>query len=403
MGTHLKSKIPKWFTPLINKSRYKGVKGGRGGGKSHALAQWIVIKLVSDPNLKVVCIREIQKSTKYSVKKLIEDKIYQMGIGYMFDITDHEIRRSDSKGLVIFVGMQDHTADSIKSLEGFDIAWVEEAHSLSKKSLKLLRPTIRAEGSEIWFSWNPQSPTDPVDEFFANDPNDSILIHVNIFDNPFAPQTLLNEAAEDKKKLDPEDYAHIWLGDYNLQSDSLAFPPKELKRFAMQDLNLQNVSSRIGFIDVANQGEDSLCFPIGYIIGETCYVVDVLFTKEDMRYTVPASAQKIVQHSINTVIVETNSFGISFYNDLNDLVNIEIVPHHASTNKHARIIGERYNVMKYLAFRNDYDHGSEYDLYMRELLTYTKSGKTENGKPIKHDDAPDATTGLSILKREIVF
>ena len=398
---NLKINTPEWALPLLQPKRYKGVKGGRGSGKSHELATECVEAMILNPDVNIVCIREIQKSLKFSAKKLIEDKIYSLGVSHLFDITLTEIRSVKGRGIIIFQGMQDHTADSIKSLEGFDIAWVEEAHSLSKKSLQLLRPTIRAQGSELWFSWNPQMPTDAVDEFFAGNPENSILIHVNIFDNPFAPQTLLDECEEDKKKLDPEDFAHVWLGEYNLQSDSLCYPPKELKRFALKDINLQNVSTKIGFIDVANQGTDRLCFPIGYVIGEFCYIVDVLFSGEDMRFTVPAAAAKINEHNINLVVVETNSFGISFYNDLNDMVNIDLQPLYQTANKHKRIIGERYNVIKYLAFRNDYERDSEYDLYMRELLQYTKSGKKDNGKPIEHDDAPDATTGISLLKREI--
>ena len=393
---------PEWALPLLAPARYKGVKGGRGSGKSHEFATQCVEAMIMNPDVSIVCIREIQKSLKFSAKKLIEDKIEKMGVFHLFDITLTEIRSVKGRGIIIFQGMQDHTADSIKSLEGFDIAWVEEAHSLSKKSLQLLRPTIRAQDSELWFSWNPNMPTDAVDEFFNDKPSNSVLIHVNIFDNPFAPQTLLDECNEDREKLDSEDYAHIWLGEYNLQSDTLAFPPKDLNRFSLKDLNTSNTSAVIAFIDVANQGEDRLCMPIGYIIGEYCYIVDVLFSAEDMRYTIPAAAQKIQQHNIGTCVVETNSFGISFLNDLNDMVNIDVQGINQQTNKHSRIISERYNVMKYLVFRNDYAPGSEYDLYMRELLEYTKSGKKDNGKPIKHDDAPDATTGISLLRRDLM-
>jgi hypothetical protein len=397
----LKIDTPEWAEPLLSPARYKGVKGGRGSGKSHFFAEAAVEAMVINPDTSIVCIREIQKSLKFSAKKVIEDKIYSMGVSHLFDVTLTEIRALKGRGVMIFQGMQDHTADSIKSLENFNIAWVEEAHSLSKKSLQLLRPTIRAQDSELWFSWNPQLPTDAIDEFFASNPSNSILLHVNIFDNPFAPQTLLDEAAEDKEKLDPEDYAHVWLGEYNLQSDTLAFPPKDLNRFSLDNLNLQNVETRIAFVDVADRGEDRLCMPIGYVIGEFCYIVDVVFTGEDMRFSVPECAERLKHHNVNLAVVEINSFGVSFYRDLCDLVNIDIQEVFQSTNKHKRIIGERYNVMKYLSFRNDYERDSEYDLYMRELLEYTKSGKQANGKPIKHDDAPDATTGISLLRREI--
>lgn len=224
--SNLKIQIAEWATPLLKPKRYKGIKGGRGSGKSHHFALMTVISILQNPNKNIVCIREIQKSLKFSAKKLIEDKIRSLGLSDYFNITQNEIRASKGNGIIIFQGMQDHTADSIKSLEGFDIAWVEEAQSLSERSLKLLRPTIRAEGSEIWFSWNPEYPTDPVDLFFKTNPDESILVHVNSEDNPFLPETLRKERESDRLRLSPEDYDHIWNGEYNLKSDALVFKDK---------------------------------------------------------------------------------------------------------------------------------------------------------------------------------
>lgn len=182
-----------------------------------------------DPNKSIVCIREIQKSLKFSAKKLIESKIRSMNANHLFDITQTEIRRLGGEGIIIFQGMQDHTADSIKSLEGFDTAWVEEAQSLSKNSLKLLRPTIREEGSEIWFSWNPDQPEDPVDDLFRGEkgaPDDSVVVKVNYYDNPFFPEVLLREMESDRKRMDPETFAHVWEGEYNVKSEAVIFSGK---------------------------------------------------------------------------------------------------------------------------------------------------------------------------------
>ena len=114
------------------------------------------------PGVRAACVREVQKSLKNSVKLLVEDKIRQFGLIDHFEILEAEIR-TPGGGVIIFQGMQNHTADSIKSLEGFDVCWVEEAQSLSQRSLELLRPTFRKPGSELWFSWNPDKSTDPVD------------------------------------------------------------------------------------------------------------------------------------------------------------------------------------------------------------------------------------------------
>lgn len=210
----LKIKTPRWALPLLRPKRYKGAKGGRGGGKSQFFAESCVEALVQYPDTRIVCIREIQKSLKYSAKSLIEGKIKALKVGHLFDIQTTEIRAKQGEGLIIFQGMQDHTADSIKSLEGFNIAWVEEAQSLSKRSLDLLRPTIRAEGSEIWFSWNPRFEDDAVDVFMrTGDKADFVLVHVNSEDNPWLPDTLADERERDRIDR-PDDFGHIWLGEY---------------------------------------------------------------------------------------------------------------------------------------------------------------------------------------------
>lgn len=180
-----------------------------------------------DADMQFVCIREIQRSLKFSAKKLVETKIQSLGVSHLFDITLTEIRRIGGNGVMIFQGMQDHTADSIKSLEGFHRAWVEEAQNLSHRSLQLLRPTIREEGSEIWFSWNPDQPTDAVDSFLCSDeaPDGMILVHVNHDSNPFLPDTLHKEMEHDRK-YNPDSFDHVWLGGYNKKTDAQIFAGK---------------------------------------------------------------------------------------------------------------------------------------------------------------------------------
>ena len=154
--TQLKIQTPPWMEPFLERARYKGAFGGRGSGKSWAFAEMLIEQMLINENFKCVCIREVQKSLNQSVKALLENKIESMGAGSHFEVQQAMIKRRGGDGIIIFQGMQNHTADSIKSLEGFDIAWVEEAQSLSQRSLDLLRPTIRKEGSEIWFTWNPR-------------------------------------------------------------------------------------------------------------------------------------------------------------------------------------------------------------------------------------------------------
>jgi len=213
------------FLPLFEPARYKGAKGGRGSAKSHFFAELLVEEHVTNENLKSVCIREVQKSLKFSAKALIESKIKKFNVSHLFEITQNEIRRKDADGIIIFQGLQDHTADSIKSLEGFNRAWVEEAQSISKRSMELLLPTIREDNSQIWFSWNPDQADDPVEQLFNAEQEDCILVHSNYLDNPFLPDTLKKEA-ERHMRVNPQTFGHVWLGEFNTLSDSKIFNGK---------------------------------------------------------------------------------------------------------------------------------------------------------------------------------
>lgn len=166
------------------------------------------------PGLRALCVREVQKSLKESAKRLIEDKIAALGVGAQFEV-QRDLIVTPGNGLISFTGMQDHTAESVKSYEGADVAWIEEARSLSARSLTLLRPTIRKEGSEIWASWNPGFARDPIDDLLRgpNPPPDSIVVRANWNDNPWFPKTLSDEREYDRKHK-PDQYGHIWEGEY---------------------------------------------------------------------------------------------------------------------------------------------------------------------------------------------
>ena len=204
---------PRAFLPLLTPSRFRVAAGGRGSGKSHFFASLLIEQCLLRPGLRAVCVREVQKSLKESVKRLLEDKIEAHGVANRFEVLNTEIR-GPGGGAIIFQGMADHTAESVKSLENFSIAWVEEAQSLSARSLELLRPTIRAPGSEIWFSLNPRSASDPVyDLFFGlSPPPNSTIIRANYDANPFFSPELEAERDYDQRHK-PGRYGHVWLGD----------------------------------------------------------------------------------------------------------------------------------------------------------------------------------------------
>lgn len=225
MGTELVISTPRWSLPLLETARYKGAHGGRASGKSHERAEALVERCVMQKT-DAVCIREVQKSLDTSVKKLIESKIIKLGVAHLF-VVGSKMIRCPHGGMIIFQGMQNHTAETIKSLEGFDIAWVEEAQTLSQRSLDMLRPTIRKPGSELWFTWNPRHATDPVDVLLrgpgsASLPGGMAVVEANFRDNPWHPEEMAAEAVYDRGR-DPEKYAHIWLGGYQRNSEARVF------------------------------------------------------------------------------------------------------------------------------------------------------------------------------------
>lgn len=216
MSRELVIDTPPVFEPLLEPSRYKGCWGGRGSGKSHFFAESLIEQCLIEKSTRAVCIREVQKTLKESSKRLIEDKLEAMGLGSAdgFKVFN-EVVETPGDGLISFQGMQDHNAESIKSLEGYRIAWVEEAQSLSHRSLSLLRPTIRAEGSELWFSWNPRRKTDAVDEMLRGAllPTDAVVVCANWRDNPHFP-AVLEQERQDCLRNEPDQYDHIWEGGY---------------------------------------------------------------------------------------------------------------------------------------------------------------------------------------------
>lgn len=202
--------FPEKLQFLFRSHRYKVALGGRGSGKSWSFARAILIQGAAKP-LRILCTREVQKSIKDSVHKLLSDQIEALGLGHVYDVLETEIRGRNGT-LIIFAGLAQHTIESIKSYEGVDICWVEEAHVVSKRSWDILIPTIRAEGSEIWISYNPELETDETHQRFAvNPPDDCVSALVNYSDNPWFPDVLEAERLR-CKTYDPDSYDNIWEG-----------------------------------------------------------------------------------------------------------------------------------------------------------------------------------------------
>ena len=234
------------YEPLLQPARYKGAHGGRGSGKSQFFGDLWLEENVSG-KYDFVCLRETLKSLEFSVKKLLESKIQRYNAGAYFEVQDRRIL-SKHGGVTIFEGMQNHTSESIKSLEGFDRAWFEEAQNASEKSLTLLRPTIRKSGSQLWFGWNPDLETDPIDKLLRGPelPPDAIVVEANYMDNPWLPDELRAEMEYDKRR-DPDKYAHVWLGTYRRNSESRVFKNWVIEEFERPAGTVHRLGADWGF------------------------------------------------------------------------------------------------------------------------------------------------------------
>lgn len=218
----MRLQLPEKMRPLFLPKRYKIMWGGRGGGKSHSVAAALLVS-AANRRMRILCAREIQKSMRDSVHRLLKDKIEELGLGSFYLVLDNEIRGLNGS-LFVFAGLQSHTVDSIKSFEGVDIVWVEEAHSVSKKSWDVLIPTIRKDGSEIWMTLNPDMDTDETyQRFILTTRPDAWVCEINWRDNPWFPKELENERLADKQTKSAEDYEHIWEGRPRSVSDGAIY------------------------------------------------------------------------------------------------------------------------------------------------------------------------------------
>ena len=196
--------------------RHKALYGGRASGRSWSIATYVIVCACRSRKL-IVCARQYQNSIKDSSKELLERRIRDLGLSDQFVITNTAITHIETGSSFIFIGLE-RNVDSIRSLEGADIVWVEEARTVSARSLEILLPTVRAPGSELIWSWNPEMPSDPVDEYFRSrePPPNSRIAHVTYLDNRFFKDTALVSEMALMKAHNPDRYRHVWLGEYDI-------------------------------------------------------------------------------------------------------------------------------------------------------------------------------------------
>ena len=371
------------FNDLLEPSRYKALYGGRASAKSHFFAECMIANAAMNTGFRGLCVREVQKSLKESAKRLLEDKINVMGYGARFNVKHDEIA-TPGGGVISFTGMNQQNSESVKSYENYSVCWVEEASVFSARSLELIRPTIRAPGSELWFSWNPHHASDPVDKFFRglSPPDNSIVRKVTYENNEYLPHEMVEEMQMDRKNS-PDRFAHIWLGEYAPQAVGAIWnmanihenrrheiPP--LKRILVSvDPAISNTdhSDEHGII-AGGVGEDGR----GYIIDD----VSIHGSPQQWAERAVATYDK---YDADAIVVERNQGGDMVRHTLQTVrPSIKIIDVVATRGKHVR--AEPISAMYAI---NQVSHVGSFPELESQMCQMTAGGYEGNGSPDRCD------------------
>lgn len=298
--------IQEAFLPLLTvHKRYKLYHGGRGGGKSFAFADALLL-IARSKQVRVACIREVQTSIKDSVYQLLRDRCDMHGFDDFIFYEDRVVN-SLTGSTIVFKGMNNNNAANIKSLEGINICWIEEAQALSEKSWNILDPTIRKEGSEIWLSMNREEEYDPVWKAIAVNPtDDAIVVKVNYYDNKFCPDTLVQQAKR-MKETDYLRYLHVWEGEPVQEGDYKLINLVDVRKAMdtkLENSATDNVPLIIG-VDVARFGDDKTA--IARRQGRKIFNVT---THSNLSVTAVANLVKNIIHEEHPALVNIDVGGL---------------------------------------------------------------------------------------------
>lgn len=354
-----------------------------GSGKSHFYAEALIEQAIMEPGLRAVCLREVQKTLKESAKRLLEDKIQALGVGSAFEVQTDCIK-TPGGGVIIFQGLQDHTSESIKSLEGFRTAWIEEAQTISERSLELLRPTIRAPGSSIWASWNPRNASDPIDKFLRgpNPPERSAVVRANYTDNPWFPAELEAERAHDERH-NRDRYAHIWLGEYEPAAIGAIWDRLTLhqgRRESAPDLDRILISVDPATSNEVDSDEHGI-IAVGLGMDGRGYVLDDGSMKGSPKQWADRAIAMYDRYGADAIVIEVNQGGDMCKQTLNSVrPGIRIIEVRATRGKHVRAepISALYSLGRI-------SHVGTFDKLEDQMCRMTAAGYDGNGSPDRVD------------------
>lgn len=310
----MRVELPKAFHELLtSKARYKLYYGGRAGGKSYGFADALIIKATSQKML-IACVREVQNSIKDSVYKLIADRIHFYGLDSVYRLYEDKIVNTRNKSKFIFKGIMEHNAQNIKSLEGVDICWVEEAQKLSFKAWEILDPTIRKNGAEIWLSLNREEENDPVWKGVALHPDEDVILRkVNYYDNPYCPESMKKLALKMKQE-NYEEYLHVWEGEPRTDEGAHLIGRMDVyKAFDNKIENTAGMAPLIMGVDVARFGDDKTA--VAFRRGRQV-IKFLTYKKLDVVQVAHQIAGLIAEHNPLKVCVDVGGLGAGVYDVL---------------------------------------------------------------------------------------
>jgi phage terminase large subunit-like protein len=383
--------LPEDFAPLFEPHRYKAYFGGRGSAKSHSFAAALLIE-GAQKRLRILCAREVQLSIKDSVKQLLDDKIEGLGLGGFYESIQNEIRGRNGTTF-IFAGLGKMTADQIKSMEGIDRVWVEEAQTISASSLEILIPTIRKSGSELWFSWNPRHPSDPIDQRFRGVvvPENAVIKRVNYDSNPFFPAELTAEREFDRLHK-PERYGHVWLGEYEPMAVGAIWDRATIhegRRAEAPDLERIVVAVDPAISSGTNSDEHGIVICALGADGRG-YVLDDVSMKGSPHQWATRAIAAHDRYEADAIVIEVNQGGDMVRHTLNSVrPGLKIVEVRATRGKHVRAepISALYSLGRI-------SHVGAFPQLEDQMMQMTAGGYEGDGSPDRVDALVWALTEL---------
>lgn len=381
---------------------------GRYGAKSYTTGLFINEATIQY-DWKTLYTRFTNTSIEDSIESEFQEKIDTLNYNGHYNVASKRIKSKYGEGQVVFKGIKTSSNSqkaNLKSLSGFNCFVVDEAeevpslevfrkvyYSIRSNTKRNLSILILNQTDKENFIFKEFFEKRNVPEGFNGVVGNVLYINTNYLDlnEGIMPKNILREYNRLKIE-EPEEYKNTILGAWQEVGVGKVYNKSELKRFKSTHLNEELVEHTLSHIDVANQGTDYLAQVIIKVIGRNIYLVDVVFSKENSTFTEPTVVELTRFHEVEHLWIETNGVGSMYATNIeNDLYSTTVIPYHQTANKHAKIISKSGFIKKWVHFRSDYEVGSDYDLFMRNLLEYNKDKKKNTNI---HDDAPDSLSSM---------